>query len=63
MFKFNLTSALAVSIMWFWIGLGVGGVFWDAWGAFIKAEWKKFKSIPKNNDADAAKEIPKITVA
>ena len=49
--------------MWFWIGLGVGGVFWDAWGAFIKAEWKKFKSIPKNNDADAAKEIPKITVA
>ena len=41
----------------------MGGVFYNASNAFIEAEWKKFKSIPKNNDADAAKEIPKITVA
>ena len=38
-------------------------VLYDAAGKFTKAEWRKFKSAPKNNDAHAAKEILTITVA
>ena len=30
---------------------------------FVAAEWKKLRPIPKRNDADAAEEIPKLTVA
>lgn len=41
----------------------LGSSFYDDSFELAKAEWKKFKSIPKSNDADAAKEIPKLTVA
>lgn len=40
-----------------------GGVFYDAAARIAKAEWRKFKSVSENNDTDAAKEIPKITIA
>ena len=30
---------------------------------FVAAEWKKLRPIPKKDDADAAEEIPKLTVA